>query len=136
MSTNEKKHLSLSDLAQIKEVVEVDIPELKGCAFVRNFTAGTRLKIEENFIQVQPDGKAAPNAEKFFQYRFAVLQASLCDADGELLASDEEDLEEVKKLPAEILDRIVEAAQELNGLSGGEETEKNLPSPGDASPSS
>ena len=127
----EKKQLTLSDLAQHRDIRQVDMPELDGEVYVRSFTAAKRLKLIEEHFDMK-GGQTVPKEDKSFQLQFAVVRASLCDKGGHLIADSEEGQQVLNEMSAKLLDRICEAAMELNGLRDQEAVAKNLPSQGDS----
>jgi hypothetical protein len=129
----EVKALTLADLSGFKKIKKVDIPELKGAAYVRSFTAQKRLELIEEHFDMN-GGQSVPKDGKQLQLQYAVVRLCLCDASGNLIAENDEGLELLKQMSAEMLDTICNAAMELNGLAGQELIEKNLPSQGDVSP--
>lgn len=93
-------------------VVEVPAPELGGSVYVKGMTAKDRSRFETQF-QLS-SGKS--NKRKMQEIRERLVVACLCDADGELLLT-EADIEAVGKQPAPVIERIVEAAQAVCGMS-------------------
>jgi len=131
----DKKKLTLSDLAKHCRIEPVELPELDGIVYVRSFTAAKRLRLIEEHFDMK-GGQTVPKEDKSFQLQFAVVRASLCDEDGRLIADNDDAQDALEQMSAQTLDRICEAAMELNGLRDQEAVAKNLPSQGDSSPSS
>lgn len=94
------------------EIVEVPAPEMGGSVYVRGMTARDRSRFETQF-QLS-SGKSSKKRMQEIRERLVV--ACLCDADGELLLT-EADIEAVGKQPAPVIERIVEAAQAVCGMS-------------------
>ena len=94
------------------EIVEVPAPEMGGSVYVRGITARDRSRFETQF-QLS-SGKSSKKRMQEIRERLVV--ACLCDADGELLLT-EADIEAVGKQPAPVIERIVEAAQAVCGMS-------------------
>jgi len=128
-----KKELTLSDLAKHYDIKEVYLPDLDGMAYVRSFTAKKRLELIEEHFEMR-SGQSVPKEDKSFQLQFAVVRASLCDKQARLIAEDDAGLQALQEMSAQTLDRLCEAAMELNGLRDQEAVAKNLQSQGDSSP--
>jgi len=94
------------------EIVEVPAPEMGGSVYVRGMTARDRSRFETQF-QLS-SGKSSKKRMQEIRERLVV--ACVCDANGELLLT-EADIEAVGKQPAPVIERIVEAAQAVCGMS-------------------
>ena len=94
------------------EIVEVPVPEMGGSVYVRGMTARDRSRFETQF-QLS-SGKSSKKRMQEIRERLVV--ACVCDANGELLLT-EADIEAVGKQPAPVIERIVEAAQAVCGMS-------------------
>jgi hypothetical protein len=93
-------------------VVEVPVPELGGSVFVKGMTAKDRSRFETQF-QLS-SGKS--NTRKMKEIRERLVIACLCDEEGVLLLQDS-DVDAVGSQPAAVIERIVEAAQKVCGMS-------------------
>ena len=83
-----------------------------GSVYVRGMTARERSRFETQF-QLS-SGKSSKKRMQEIRERLVV--ACVCDANGELLLT-EADIEAVGKQPAPVIERIVEAAQAVCGMS-------------------
>lgn len=93
-------------------VVEVPVPELGGSVFVKGMTAKDRSRFETQF-QLS-SGKS--NTRRMKEIRERLVIACLCDEEGVLLLQDS-DVDAVGSQPAAVIERIVEAAQKVCGMS-------------------
>ena len=93
-------------------VVEVPVPELGGSVYVKGMTAKDRSRFETQF-QLS-SGKS--NTRKLKEIRERRVVACLCDEEGVLLLQDS-DVDAVGSQPAAVIERIVEAAQKVCGMS-------------------
>ena len=90
---------------QKRNVIEVEIPELKDSVYVREFSIAEFYEVVEegNEIEAQSDGVVA--------YKWII--AGICDKDGNPIFTDD-DAEAIKAMPLTIANRLYEAAHELN----------------------
>lgn len=96
-------------------VVEVPVPELGGSVFVKGMTAKDRSRFETQF-QLS-SGKS--NTRKLKEIRERLVVACLCDEEGVLLLQDS-DVDAVGAQPAAVVERIVDAAQKVCGMSNND----------------
>lgn len=104
---------------------KVTVPEWGGDVFVSEMTAEARDEWEQKIIR-KDDGSHLKN------FRAKLVVACLVDEKGNRIFGDG-DVEEVGRLSAKALGRVVEVAQKVNGLTDKdlEDVEGNL----DAAPS-
>lgn len=87
-------------------------PEIAGAQFrVRTMTAGERSLFDEQFTK-----KGKTDRARQREVRERLIVATVIDADGELIFS-EEDLPQLRQVDAALVERLVEAAMRLNGIS-------------------
>jgi hypothetical protein len=96
-------------------VVEVPVPELGGSVYVKGMTAKDRSRFETQF-QLS-SGKS--NTRKLKEIRERLVIACLCDEEGVLLLQDS-DVDAVGAQPAAVVERIVDAAQKVCGMSNND----------------
>ncbi|WP_131669515.1 phage tail assembly chaperone family protein, TAC [Psychrobacter pygoscelis] len=84
----------------------LSIPELGGDVYIKPHTAGEREALETAFGE-QRDKNGI---------RATVFVHSVCDAEGNLLFA-EDDIEQVKQLPAKIVSKVFNKSNEINGIS-------------------
>ena len=96
-------------------VVEVPVPELGGSVYVKGMTAKDRSRFETQF-QLS-SGKS--NTRKLKEIRERLVVACLCDEEGVLLLQDS-DVDAVGAQPAAVVERIVDAAQKVCGMSNND----------------
>ena len=90
------------------------IAELGGDIGIKVMSAGEREALEQSMSE-QKDKHGI---------RASVFVHSVCDQDGKLIF-DDNDLEAVKNLPASVVMRVFDAANELNEVKDIEDTKKN-----------
>lgn len=108
--------MSLDKTAFLKPVpvdlVEFEIPELGGSVFIRGMTVVERSKFERQFRTRKGD----TNERKMNEIRQRMLIACVCNSDGQQLLN-EADVEAIGKQRADIVERLVNAAQIACGMS-------------------
>lgn len=108
--------MSLDKSAFLKPVpvdlVEFEIPELGGSVFIRGMTVVERSKFERQFRTRKGD----TNERKMNEIRQRMLIACVCNSDGQQLLN-EADVEAIGKQRADIVERLVNAAQIACGMS-------------------
>lgn len=108
--------MSLDKTAFLKPVpvdlVEFEIPELGGSVFIRGMTVVERSKFERQFRTRKGD----TNERKMSEIRQRMLIACVCNSDGQQLLN-EADVEAIGKQRADIVERLVNAAQIACGMS-------------------
>lgn len=108
--------MSLDKAAFLKPVpvdfVEFEIPELGGSIWIKGMTVLERTKFERQFRT----RKDEPNHKKLNELRQRMLIACVCDKDGQQLLT-EADIEAIGKQRADIIERLVNAAQIACGMS-------------------
>ncbi len=92
---------------------EVDIPELGGSVFIHGMTAKERSSFERQFQT--PSGR--PNRVRQQQVRERLLVACCRDEGGAVLFS-EEDIDAIGQQRGDIIERLVNVAQRLCGMTG------------------
>lgn len=97
--------------------IEVSIPEWDGTVFLREITAGQRDQFDAWQL-------AQTDESRFRDIRARLLILSMADAEGNLLFNLS-DLRTVSDFPAGIVNRLWEAAIDLNGMRPNGEAEKN-----------
>lgn len=107
--------LKAEDVKRIK----IEVPEWGGEIYISMMTGTARDEFETGVLEHQKNGKVG-NA------RARLAAATITDENGTPLFSHE-DIEELGKKSAKVLDRIVNEAQKLNKLTASdlEEAEKN-----------
>ena len=115
-STMLSKASILAAIGTISTPELLSIPELGGDVYVKPQTAGEREALEAAFGE-QRDKNGI---------RATVFVHSVCDADGNLLFA-EDDIEQVKQLPAKIVAKVFNKSNEINGISSDavDKAEKN-----------
>ena len=114
-------------------IVKVKTPEWGGYVLVKGFTGAARGRLEA--ANVDQTGKN--HRIKLVELRERIAVASVCDEDGKLIFTLA-DVKELSKKSSAPLQRIVEASNELSGVTEedmeelSEDMEAN-PSPGSAS---
>jgi hypothetical protein len=100
----------------LKSVV-VDVPEWGGCVTVRTMTGTDRDLFEAslNSMETGPDGEEKPrrNLENF---RARLCACTMVNTKGNLLFPNPEDVVKLGKKSSRALDRVMTAAQKLNGI--------------------
>jgi hypothetical protein len=94
------------------QIERVEVPELDGHVFVKGMTAKDRSRFESQF-QLS-SGKSSKRKLKEIRERLVV--ACLCDEAGTLLLT-EEDIAAVGDQPASVVERIVNSAQKVCGMT-------------------
>lgn len=98
--------------ASAPKPVQVDVPELGGCVFVRVLTGAERDRYDAALYDARkPDGSMNLDG---FRVRLVMLAA--CDENGARLFNDT-DTKLVGGINSLALMRVFEAAQKVNGLS-------------------
>ena len=105
---NMKQILSADDL----ESQTMTIPEWGGEVIIRTMTEAERSKIEASVIQ-QNGSNQSVNMER---YKVKVVVASLVDEEGKRLFT-QKNIDALRQKSARPINRIVNAAQKLNGIS-------------------
>lgn len=86
---------------------EVDTPEWGGSVRVKSLTGRTRSNIE---AKVQRD--VSPG-----EIRIDVVMNGVCDADGNLLFTDNKDRKWLQEKNASVLDRVAEKILQISGMT-------------------
>jgi hypothetical protein len=94
------------------DLVEFKIPELGGSVWIKGMTVTERSKFERQFRTRKGD----TNERKMNEIRQRMLVACVCNADGQQLLTDA-DIEAIGKQRADIVERLVNAAQIACGMS-------------------
>ncbi len=94
------------------DLVEFKIPELGGSVWIKGMTVTERSKFERQFRTRKGD----TNERKMNEIRQRMLVACVCNADGQQLLT-EADIEAIGKQRADIVERLVNAAQIACGMS-------------------
>lgn len=112
----ERQGLSLAQIAAIKDlsVEPVEVKEWGGTVYLRSFSAGVRQGIVERHCEFTEDGKV--KVKDHIEMQFSVLRASLCDAEGNLIADSDEGVKALKQRNPSVIDSLAKKAMELNGL--------------------
>jgi len=105
---NIKQILSADDL----ESQTMTIPEWGGEVIIRTMTEADRSKIEASVIQ-QNGSNQSVNMER---YKVKIVVASLVDEEGKRLFT-QKSIDALRQKSARPINRIVNAAQKLNGIS-------------------
>ena len=105
---NMKQILSADDL----ESQTMTIPEWGGEVIIRTMTEADRSKIEASVIQ-QNGSNQSVNMER---YKVKIVVASLVDEEGKRLFT-QKSIDALRQKSARPINRIVNAAQKLNGIS-------------------
>jgi hypothetical protein len=100
----------------------VDVPEWGGTVYVRELTARERDDFESGCVVIKGD-KQTPNLRNY-RGRLAALVIGN-DKGGRLFEDD--DADQLGELPAAALDKILDVARKVNGMTreATEEAEKN-----------
>lgn len=125
------KVLKRDEILAVKDYkrVLVDVPEWGGSVYVATLTGSGRDAFEQ---YVMPSAKEQEESKKTGKkvvtknFRAALLSRCLVDEEGTLLFN-ESDIEALGQKSARAIERLVDVAQEINGLSkkDAEELEKN-----------
>lgn len=107
MTLTREQIISAADL----DYAEVDVPEWGGAVRLRAWDGATRDRFDAMALQARERGQQMPH-----QLRAWIAAMSICDERGELMFSDA-DIAALARKSARALDRIVEAALRLNGLT-------------------
>lgn len=99
---------------------DVDFPNLGGSIRVRGLTAQERGVFDDSF---EFDENDRATRESLLRSRLILVALSVVNGAGELMFG-KENLSEVEKLPATVVDKLYMVARKLSSLDG-EETEKN-----------
>ncbi len=94
------------------ERVEVSVPELGGSVYVQGMTVTQRNKFERQFRT----RSGQTSDRKMQEIRQRMLIACVCDQDGTPLFT-EADIDAIGNQRADIIERLVEAAQKICGMS-------------------
>tara|TARA_Y100000593_G_C4114872_1_gene239742 strand:- start:64 stop:444 length:381 start_codon:yes stop_codon:yes gene_type:complete len=94
------------------DLVEFKIPELGGSVWIKGMTVTERSTFERQFRTRKGD----TNERKMNEIRQRMLVACVCNADGQQLLT-ETDIEAIGKQRADIVERLVNAAQIACGMS-------------------
>jgi hypothetical protein len=93
-----------------RRVEAVEVPGMGDVVHVRVMTAGERIKMLDSIPEDAPAGES----------NLHMVAATLCDESGNrVLSESESDLELIKSMPADVVQRIVDKASALNGFSRG-----------------
>lgn len=93
------------------DYAEVNVPEWGGTVRLRAWDGATRDRFDAMALQARERGQQMPP-----QLRAWIVAMSVCNEHGELMFS-ESDVPTLARKSARALDRIVEAALRLNGLT-------------------
>jgi hypothetical protein len=104
MALKREQILKANDL----KTIEVDVPEWGGSVIVRTMTGEARQNFQESINS--PKGKLPKNMLE------SLVVATVVDDSGEPLF-EHDDIAELKKKSSIALNRVFEAAAELNGLT-------------------
>lgn len=114
------KILSATDIFAAEQITiePVDVPEWGGAIYVRTMSALQREKYLTSMRKIVGTGKDA-SVQVILTYGSAKLVAlTACDAQGNLLFDRApETIEKLSQLSAKAMERVVDAAAKLNGLS-------------------
>lgn len=107
----------------------VDVPEWGGAVHVRGLTAAERDAYEASLMDATRTGKRTKITPKLQNAKARMAVLCIIDDKGDRVFTDA-DADALGKKSASALNRIVEAIQELSGMSEEdiEELEKNSPS--------
>ena len=94
------------------DLVKFEIPELGGSVYIKGMTVVERSKFERQFRTRKGD----TNDRKMNEIRQRMLVACVCDSSGQQLLTDA-DIEAIGKQRADIVERLVNAAQVACGMS-------------------
>lgn len=113
-----KKLLSRADIieAQDMETVDVDVPEWGGSVRIKSLTGQERDAFEASLFV----GEGAKRKQNLKNLRSRLVAATLIDESGKALFPDDSSVLELSKKSAAALNRVFEAAQKLNGMTGAE----------------
>jgi hypothetical protein len=94
--------------------VEIQIPELGGSVYVRVLTGAERDWLDSHVFD--DEGEILPPKQRLANYRGRLVALSTCNADGTSLFTLA-DVETLSRMAAKVLDRIVDVAQRINGMT-------------------
>jgi hypothetical protein len=94
---------------------EVELPELGGSVWIKGMTASDRSKFEREFQT--SSGKRSKR--RMDEIRERLVIACVCNEDGTLLLT-ERDIEAIGRQPIGVIERIVDVAQRLCGMSNAD----------------
>ncbi len=115
---------------QILEIVEVDL-ENGECVYVRQMTGHERDVYEQSLIHRFKDKQGKHDYEmRMEDFRARLVAATVCDAEGKLILEPRDYRQLSNNMSAERLERIVNEAQRLNGIT--EEDKEELVKNSDA----
>ena len=109
MALNKQDILTVQDC----KVVEVNVPEWGGSVFVK-VMSGKQRDAWEEFVVAHKDKDGKINTAGL---RSMLVATCVCDEFGNALFTDE-DIPDIEKKNASVLQRIFDEAAKLNGLTG------------------
>ena len=98
----------------------VEVPALGETVYVKGMTVRQRNAFDNSLL----DSKGNRDKKKAAQWRERIVVACCCDADGNLLFT-EDDITALSEQRADVLEPIVDAAQKLVGGKVDEDAAKN-----------
>ena len=93
---------------------EVEVPEWGGTVYVKALTAAERDQYESTIIEFGMDGK--PRKMRLDKIRTLLAAMTICDEDGARIFKDSE-IAAIGGKSAAALERVIEVAQRLSGIS-------------------
>jgi hypothetical protein len=123
----EMKDLTAQDILAVQDikVVPVDVPEWGGRVYVRSMSGTTRERYVESIREIKGKGKKQEIKILLIESGAKLAQQTMCDKDGNLLFTPQQ-VRELGEKSSAALQRVIDKAAELNGLSDdAEEDAKN-----------
>lgn len=121
-----EKELTAEDILNVKDITveRVEVPEWGGHIYVRAMSGITRERYVKNLRKIVGHGKN--RTEEFIIEKSSAKLAmqTICDANGKLLFENKpEVIDQLAEKSSKALQRVVDAAARLNGLSDEAEAE-------------
>ena len=112
---------------KIRKTVESEIPGLDGKAKFRELGGVERYKFVSRLkaLANNDDGIDFDKLPEFAALQVDMVAECLIDQSENLVIEQDEEKELLKNLPHQVLDKMFEICQDLNGFSAEDEAEKN-----------
>lgn len=127
----QQKILSAADILQAKDVTiePVDVPEWGGIVHVRSLSALEREQYFDAIRRTEGYGKKERTIIIVQRSTARLAWMTLCDEQGNRLFQSEGDIAVLARKSSRAMERVVKAAQRLNGLDDEEENSPKNGSP-------
>jgi hypothetical protein len=102
---------------------EINVPEFGGSVFLRVMTA----KDKDSYEMTMAEAKQKSGFAGLKNYKARLVALCLCDAEGKRLFVKDEDIGALGQCRADVMDRLFQKCQEMNGMLPGaaEQAAKN-----------